>query len=224
MFVGPSALGVTRADWDGFPLSLAARGPVERGDVARLVEESEPGTVVVVDGRFHDALAVGHLELREALARGWNVWGVSSMGAIRAYEMRDLGMRGFGQVYRAFFEHDDFQDDEVALLHNPEPPYQPLSEPMVHLRAAVEVMRRRSLLTPASAHRVVRALKERWYGERTVSLLTHLARAEARPAAHSGIEDLLRAFDRFRVKTHDLVGFLALSRGEVLGPVVGGSN
>jgi len=137
------------------------------------------------------------------------------MGAIRAYEMRNLGMRGFGRVFGAFFEHADFQDDEVALLHSPHPPFYPLSEPMVHLRAAVEAMRRDSLLTTASAQQVVLTLKERWYGERTVPLLARLARAEAEPDANEAIGELLRTFDRFRLKTHDLVRFLALRRSEL---------
>ncbi|WP_425300876.1 TfuA-like protein, partial [Nocardia wallacei] len=34
------------------------------------------------------------MEIREALEAGWSVWGLSSMGAIRAAEMRLLGMRG----------------------------------------------------------------------------------------------------------------------------------
>ena len=65
------------------------------------------------------------------------MWGLSSMGAIRAREMAHLGMRGYGSVYAPFATEGDFQDDEVALLHEPNAPYRPVSEPLVHLREAV---------------------------------------------------------------------------------------
>ena len=99
------------------------RPPVRRLDVAKLTAtERRPGTLVIVDGLFHDTLAVGHAEIREAMRRGWRVWGLSSMGAIRAREMAPLGMKGFGRVFERFEAEADFQDDEVALLHEPRPP------------------------------------------------------------------------------------------------------
>jgi hypothetical protein len=119
---------------------VSVRSPVKRGDVERLVEaypasRGRPGVIVLADGLFHDTLAVGHAELRAALRAGWRLWGLSSMGAIRAHEMAPLGMRGFGRVYERFQAEPDFQDDEVALLHGPAPEYRTLSEPLVHLRA-----------------------------------------------------------------------------------------
>src|SRR2546423_1317132 len=101
LFVGPTMATSPRAR--ALAKGCVVRRPVRRGDVARLVaSRKKPGTMAIVDGVFHDSLAVGHAEIRDALARGWAVWGLSSMGAIRAREMSHVGMRGFGRVYARF--------------------------------------------------------------------------------------------------------------------------
>ncbi len=163
--------------------------------------------VILVDGVFHDSLAVGHAEIREALARGWSVWGLSSMGAIRAREMSHLGMRGWGRVYQRFCQGDDFQDDEVALLHEAAPPYRAVSEPLFHLREALAHLARVGLVSDEDAKALVDDLKSRWYGERTIrGTIESLVRRV--PVVASAIRRELTAFDRFRTKTLDLERFL----------------
>jgi hypothetical protein len=209
IFLGPTLATLparTRASCraSGFQI----RRPVRRGDIDLLLaSRRKPGLVVIVDGVFHDTLAVGHAEIREALERGWQVWGLSSMGAIRAREMAHLGMRGYGAVYAQFAAEGDFQDDEVALLHEPTAPYHPVSEPLVHLRAAATQLASHGVVTEEGARAAIDGLKARWYGERTVRRLAHALR----PAARDGTTVLdreLRDFDRFRTKAIDLARFL----------------
>jgi hypothetical protein len=184
------------------------RPPVKRSDVTKLVEAAdEPGVLVIVDGVFHDKLAVGHAEIRDAMERGWVVWGLSSMGAIRAREMASLGMRGFGRVFERFTREADFQDDEVALLHEPTPPYRAVSEPLVHLRTAIEFLVERNIVSQADATAVVDDLKSRWFGERTVRG-TIEALARRAPEARESIRRELTDFQRFALKTRDLELFL----------------
>lgn len=154
--------------------------PAKRGDVQRLIG-STPGVIVVVDGYFHlDNLAIGHAELRDALAAGWRVWGLSSMGAIRAAEMRGLGMRGFGRVYQHYVDDPTFRDDEVALLHEPEPPYRTFSEPLVHVRAWLAAMVEAHALSAERRAELVQALMPMWFGDRTQALLRSLVGPELR--------------------------------------------
>jgi hypothetical protein len=207
LFVGPTlaSLGSTpRAR--SLTRGLRLRRPVRRRDIETLVaERTKPGVIVIVDGVFHDTLAVGHAEIRAALDRGWTIWGLSSMGAIRAREMAHLGMRGFGRVFARFVAEDDFQDDEVALLHEPSAPYRAVSEPLVHLRAAIDHLVAGEVVREDHARAVIADLKARWYGERTVRRAIDALRARAvAPAAL----DELRSFERFRLKTLDLVRFL----------------
>jgi hypothetical protein len=220
IFGGPTIAGNAEARALAKPFRL--RRPIRRGDVDALVDaqkkaRKKPGVLVIVDGVFHDTLAVGHAEIRDALAVGWRVWGLSSMGAIRAREMMHLGMRGFGRVFERFCGDDDFQDDEVALLHEPHAPYRAVSEPLVHLRAAVEHLVAREMVSAEDGGAVIAELKSRWYGERTVQRAAHALKRCARGEAGNVAREL-REFDRFRWKTLDLMRFLTERPFDVTSP------
>jgi hypothetical protein len=206
LFAGPTLARIRR--WDGVALdAVEVRPPIARGDLERLVHERERGTAIVVDGLFHlGRLAVGHAELRDALARGWQVWGLSSMGAIRAAEMASYGMRGFGKVFARYRDEPDFRDDEVTLLHEPDEPYRELSEPLIHLREGVRHLVARGALDRELGARVIGELEERWFGERTLQLWRE--RLLAHGAAAAPVDELLRDFDACRLKAIDLRDFL----------------
>lgn len=205
IYAGPSlhdesrALIASRPDWHLLP-------PVRRGDLPALpaAQRQEGSTIVIADGLFHQELAVGHIEIRKLLEAGVQVWGVSSMGLLRAYEMRDLGMQGFGRIYRRCFEMEDFQDDEVALLHEPGPGYKAVTEPMIHYRHCLETLVERGKLEQAAAAAITGELKNRWYGERKLSLFRKLL------ATHSGQEaaSLVPDFVPYRIKQQDLFDLL----------------
>jgi hypothetical protein len=205
-FAGPTMAPSARARALAKPYRV--RPPARRNDVAKLVEtERQPGVMVIVDGVFHDKLAVGHAEIRDALQSGWQVWGLSSMGAIRAREMASLGMRGFGRVFERFTAEDDFQDDEVALLHEPTAPYRAVTEPLVHLRAAIDYLVERGIVADTDGGAVVADLKSRWFGERTVRG-TIEALSRRAPERGGAIRKELSDFHRFALKTLDLERFL----------------
>jgi hypothetical protein len=172
--------------------------PARRGDVDLLIQSHgapRPGVIVLCDGVFQSVPAVSHAELCRALDAGWQVWGCSSMGAIRAWELRHEGMRGFGWVYAQFARHADFRDDEMALLHLPAPLYTPLTEALVNLRHALEVHGRR-LGIPARAQRLlIEWLRECWFGERTQELIHDLLVGPLRvaPAAACALIDTMAA-------------------------------
>ena len=206
LFVGPTLGPIAREA--RLPAGVRLLPPVKRLDVAKVVaRRRRPGVIAIVDGVFHEELAVGHAELREALDGGWQVWGLASMGAIRAREMSLLGMRGFGRVYARFAAEDDFQDDEVALLHASTPPWRAVTEPLVHLREALDALADEGVVRRADAAAVVSELKARWYGERTIAqTVLLLTRRGYDPAA---LRAKLQDFDCFRTKTADLERFLA---------------
>lgn len=206
IFVGPSAHGLDlRALCDDH---MTIRSPVRRGDIEKLSASDElPDTIIIVDGTFHSYPSVGHAELRSAVEHGTQVWGLSSMGALRAAEMTSLGVRGFGRVFRAYADNPDFDDDEVALLHGTEHPFRPVSEPLIHIRTLVDDTVTRGVLSAERAAAVIEHLKNRWYGDRTLPLvrqaLTSIGRLDADLAAGE-----VARIDRFRLKTIDLVDFL----------------
>src|SRR5215470_6100004 len=181
--------------------------PAKRGDVERLVSTRRPGIMAIVDGRFHQCLSVGHAEIRSALAGGWQVWGLSSMGAIRACEMRHMGMRGYGKVFELFCRDENFRDDEVALSHGPEPPYPALSEPLVHLRLWLHELVTMRLLHSAQERQLVKRLMAMWFGERTLFQARSMV-LDLIPKHIHEVDETLRNFDKFRLKTDDLYKFL----------------
>ena len=139
LFAGPSTWGVAPACFAG----IAVRPPARRGDIDRLLEgAAAPAVVILCDGVFQNVPAVSHAELCRAIDAGWQVWGVSSLGAIRAFELRDEGMRGFGEVAAMFEQFEDFTDDEMCLLHYPEAPWFPVSEALVNVRYALHQRQR----------------------------------------------------------------------------------
>jgi hypothetical protein len=206
LFAGPT-LARARAVAPGLRLGdgWQLRPPARRGDVPELVAARPPGTIVLVDGMFHFDLAVGHAELRAALARGWSVWGLASLGAIRAREMAPLGMRGYGRVHALFCQEGrDFRDDEVALLHDEPPSYAELSEPLVHLRTAIAAWTADGALAAAEGDAIVRELEDMWYGSRTLGWMARRLGAAVGDQAARG---LLADLDRHRIKAWDLIDF-----------------
>jgi hypothetical protein len=206
LFAGPT---LARAQAMRPELDLGAvevQPPIQRGDLPRLARAAAPGVFVIVDGLFHHTLPVGHAEIRQALGAGWQVWGLSSMGAIRAREMRHLGMRGYGEVYALYCQDGvDFRDDEVTLLHDPDPPFREISEPLVHLRFALAHLRDRGALAGADHDAIIGELMEMWFGERTLGWL----RERLRPCCpDEAVVECFRSFDRFRCKPLDLLKFM----------------
>jgi hypothetical protein len=203
LFAGPSLPAAARR-----PNGVRIRPPARRGEIAALIDARPPGVIALADGVFHQTLAVGHAELRDAVRRGWQVWGLSSLGAIRACEMRTLGVRGYGAVYQQFADDETFSDDEVALLHGPEPPYQAVSEPLIHLRLGLQALVAARVITAADRATLLRRLKQRWYGDRTLGFV-RAAILAIRPNAGPALDRWQAGFGRHRIKTLDLERFLA---------------
>lgn len=210
MFAGPT-LARARAIAPALDLgNIIVLTPVKRGDVTRIVQAPEPGVLAIVDGFFHlENISVGHLEIRLALKRRWQVWGLSSMGAIRAAEMHHMGVRGWGAVFERYRDDPDFRDDEVGLLHEPGPPYREGTEPLVHMRAGLAELVARQLITAADETAIIEKLMGMWFGDRSLPLLRDLV-IERRPDLGTGGElgAWIKGFDRFRTKALDLISFL----------------
>src|SRR5262245_60226636 len=90
--------------------------PAEQGDVYRAAVEKPPA-ILIIDGRFDQVPAVAHKEILWAMSEGIHVFGVSSMGALRAAELHPFGMEGVGAVFEAYRDGALVADDEVAVAH-----------------------------------------------------------------------------------------------------------
>jgi hypothetical protein len=184
IFAGPSLPPSARADIAG----LEWRPPIGRGDLY-LAALQRPRLIGVVDGYFETVPTVWHKEILWAMAQGIHVYGAASIGALRAAELADFGMRGIGLVYRQFHSGMLTDDDEVAVLHGPaELDYVAVTEAMVNVRSTVSSALQSGVVSPDAAEVLVGAAKSLFYKDRTWELI--LKRAAANGVA-------LQELDRF---------------------------
>lgn len=190
-------------------------GAIRRGDIPTILEgDEEPGTLVIIDGEFGQALAVSVTEIRSALRAGWSVWGSSSMGALRAAECRPIGMRGFGSIYRQYASGARSSDEDVAIAYDPDT-LRPLTVPMVDIDHVLDDLRTHGTLSERTSAAVRDELRSISYRDRTVET-TRTAIGRAGPAAASRFADLEQG-SGWSLKDKDARLMLAvLSR--VLGP------
>lgn len=211
IFAGPSLFGTPFAgdEPDTLDGTVVWLPPARRGDIEALIKQHQtPGIIGLADGTFHSYPSVAHVELRQAMQKGWLVYGLCSMGALRACEMRHMGMRPFGRVAQMFCNDTDLADDEVALVHATEAPFLPFSEPMVHIREYLSQMLAKGLLEPSQHTEIVSHMRERWYADRTFALLRDEIRRVGRQDAQEALIAHLANFAPYRLKQQDLIHFV----------------
>jgi hypothetical protein len=163
--------------------------PICRGDLARLPEEVR--FVGIVDGEFYQSLAVSPKELLPLLKRGVQVFGASSMGALRAAETYRLGTIGIGKIFAMFRDGILDGDDEVALVYEPET-YRKLSEPLVNLRCALEMAAEAKIIDEEERDCLVLQMKSYYFPERSHKALQRLCPALASYFRDSVLPDVKR--------------------------------
>jgi hypothetical protein len=154
---------------------LEWRPPVRQGDLY-LAALSGPAIIGVIDGYFELVPTVWHKEILWAMAQGIHVYGAASIGALRAAELADFGMKGIGHVYRQFRTGRLMDDDEVAVLHGPaEVDYVQVTEAMVNVRATIDRALQLGVVEPAVAAALVPIAKSLFYKDRTYEAILKTA-------------------------------------------------
>lgn len=177
VFAGPSLPQASRPDDPAFDW----RPPAVAGDAFALAD-SRPRAVVLIDGFFDEQPAIRHKELLTLIARGVQVFGGASMGALRAAELNTFGMIGVGQIYEAYARGYLVGDDEVAVSHGPADwDWRPLTEPLVNVRATVLRAVRDYVIDAQTARLVLGAAKGVFYKTRTWPTIFEAVRGHERP-------------------------------------------
>ena len=164
VFLGPTlAHDDARSVLDAEYLPPAAHGDVLRAALRR------PQAIGIVDGVFEHVPAVWHKEVLFALSEGIHVYGAASMGALRAAELAGFGMRGIGEVYRAYAEGVLEDDDEVSVAHaGAEDGFQALSDPLVDVRATLDAAVSSGIVGERTAAEIVSRVKATYYPKRSL--------------------------------------------------------
>jgi hypothetical protein len=141
--------------------------PAGFGDVHALMG-SDVHTIVLIDGVFLGRAPVWPREFVHALYAGVRIYGASSMGALRATELRAFGMIGVGEIYQAYVNGEIDGDDEVALLHaDADDHYRALSEPLINVRLNLGVAVERGILVREAAMALIADLKALAFWQRS---------------------------------------------------------
>ncbi|MEU7997624.1 TfuA-like protein [Micromonospora sp. NPDC049060] len=165
IFVGPT--GYQSPVLDAVSDQHLILPPLIRGELARVLHEHPAGRVVIVDGGFYHEYAVDHREICAAIDDGREVIGLGSMGALRAVELRSHGMRGFGAVVELVGRYG-LDDDEVMLLHGAEPPYRPVTVPLVEVRAALGNLLLAGVVDAEEVAAVIAEVSSLWFADRSL--------------------------------------------------------
>jgi hypothetical protein len=172
IFAGPT---ISRREIES---RLAARvfPPAKRGDVYA-ASKQRPRAIAIIDGYFDQTPAVWHKEILWALSQGIEVFGSSSMGALRAAELRSFGMVGVGEIYEAYTSGDICRDDFVVVTHaTSDEGYRSLSEAFVNIRWTLRAAEKEGVLTIATRAELEGAAERTFYPERSFSGLIGQAR------------------------------------------------
>jgi TfuA protein len=124
--------------------------PAARGDLLAAVERGAR-IVGLIDGVFHQDLAVTPAEVRAAAAAGARLFGGASMGALRAVDCPGA-MTGIGDIHARLAAGELADDDEVAVTFDPITS-ELAAYPLVQVR---EAARTAALAYPASATALAR--------------------------------------------------------------------
>jgi hypothetical protein len=157
------------------------RPPVRQGDLYRAAL-SNPAIIGVADGYFEIVPTVWHKEILWAMAQGIHVYGAASIGALRAAELADFGMKGVGHIFGQFHAGQLMDDDEVAVLHGPaETGYVQVTDAMVNVRATIGRALQLGIVEPAFAARLVSVGRSIFYKDRTYEAILKAAAEQGLP-------------------------------------------
>jgi hypothetical protein len=146
-------------------------GPAKCGDILKAIRLS-PQRIAIIDGYFEQTASLWHKEILFALSLGIEVYGASSMGALRALELEEYGMKGRGKIFESLKKTACPDDDEVCLAHTEDLSHQ--TPPMCNIRATLEkaVLTQEGLLSKEDEQLYLQKIKALPYYERSFTELS----------------------------------------------------
>ena len=148
-------------------IEVIYKRPIKRGDLSLALKEN-PDIIGIIDGVFHQNSAVGHKEILNMMKKGIEVYGASSMGALRASELDVLGMHGIGYVYNQYASGEVDSDDDVAVMLDSET-LEALSEPLINMKYVFTNAASQNIITEDEKDELLEIAKKTYYPKRNYS-------------------------------------------------------
>jgi hypothetical protein len=170
--------------------------PAALGSVFRAFEHGYR-RIGIIDGFFGNTPSVWHKEIMFVIAKGAEVAGAASTGALRAAELAPYGMRGIGNIYRLYRRASIADDDEVCVTHAIEAlDYMPLSEPMISIRYTLRDLRHEGIVSPDEERAIAADLKAAHFAERNIEHIRAAIAAHVPAGRAAAVADSYMAFRR----------------------------
>ncbi len=192
VFAGPSAHSLASMN------DVIVLPPAQRGDLDNLHCDARD-SIVLADCRMFDTATASHAEILRLLRRGVHLTGTACAGAFRAYELRDFGMVGAGQIFDAVSAGLIRDEGELAVGLEPGS-MEPSTVPLVAVRAIVNAPDLE--LTPDARRGAVKIARDIYFLDRFAERLA------AAYSATSRLQALARRvleWRRYDPKASDLV-------------------
>lgn len=173
IFTGPSL----SADAARKILDATYHAPIRRGDIDTLLQQpaAAPEIIGIIDGVFFQDFAISPKEVLRAIDAGIEVYGSSSMGALRAAELYSYGMKGIGRIYDLYRTSTIDADDEVAMTFDGDM-FNPTSVPLVNIRCALADAVHAQVIQARDRDVLMGELQSVYFPHRTLGLLHHIAK------------------------------------------------
>jgi len=125
-------------------LDAEYKAPAKKGDFLRLIT-SNTRIVGLIDGYFLQDYPPTPIEVYNLLRKkNVTIYGSSSLGALRAVELKKFGMIGVGKIFELFLNRVIDSDDEVAVTFTDYLQYK--SEALIDIRYNLYLAQKKNII------------------------------------------------------------------------------
>ena len=161
IFIGPT-LSIDKAKEI---LDADYRPPAKKGDLLKLIPTAVK-FVGLIDGYFLQDYPPTPIEVYNLLRKkDVLVFGSSSLGALRAVELKRFGMMGIGNIFKLFLKGIIDSDDEVAVTFTGYREYQ--SDALIDIRYNLFLAQKKQIIDKNTKRNILRIAKKTYFPYRT---------------------------------------------------------
>ena len=203
IFLGPT-LSIEKAKEI---LDADYRLPAKKGDLLRLIP-SPVKFVGLIDGYFLQDYPPTPIEVYNLLRKkNVKVFGSSSLGALRAVELKKFGMIGIGKIFNLYLNGIIDSDDEVAVTFTGYTGYK--SEALIDIRYNLFLAYKNKLIDKGTKNIILKIAKRTYFPYRTYTDILNKSK-QALPQKKKQLEDLEEFVSKKRIslKERDAIELL----------------
>jgi len=161
IFIGPT-LSIDKAKEI---LDADYRPPAKKGDLLKLIPTAVK-FVGLIDGYFLQDYPPTPIEVYNLLRKkDVLVFGSSSLGTLRAVELKRFGMMGIGKIFNLFLKGIIDSDDEVAVTFTGYREYQ--SDALIDIRYNLFLAQKKQIIDKNTKRNILRIAKKTYFPYRT---------------------------------------------------------